>query len=208
MDDEAVPELVSIWDETKGHIDQGEYEKAIELVMQYLQNVPITFYVLVKSGAAGQADSLIENIKTNIEGTNPEDSVFYWRCQGFAHVAAGNGDSAVYYLEKVSEIQSLAFRDYITKNMLATAYLLSDKLPQSISEFEKIQFSYHYNSAYGTTFYIRGHYLLGQAYEKSNWHQKAIEQYELFIDIWKDDQPPVKDVEDARARLAKLKGST
>lgn len=31
MDDNATPELVSVWDEAKGHIDQGNYEKAIEI---------------------------------------------------------------------------------------------------------------------------------------------------------------------------------
>jgi len=31
MDDDAAPELASIWDEAKGRIDQGDYEKAIEI---------------------------------------------------------------------------------------------------------------------------------------------------------------------------------
>jgi len=31
MDDNAAPELVSVWDEAKGHIDQGDYEKVVEI---------------------------------------------------------------------------------------------------------------------------------------------------------------------------------
>lgn len=31
MDDNATPELVSVWDEAKGHIDQGDYEKVVEI---------------------------------------------------------------------------------------------------------------------------------------------------------------------------------
>lgn len=31
MDGNVTPELVSVWDEAKGHIDQGNYEKAIEI---------------------------------------------------------------------------------------------------------------------------------------------------------------------------------
>ena len=31
MDDDTAPELASIWDEAKGHIDQGNYNEAIEI---------------------------------------------------------------------------------------------------------------------------------------------------------------------------------
>ena len=52
---------------------------------------------------------------------------------------------------------------------------------------------------------IKAHYWLGVAYEKSGWNAKAIGQYEEFLDIWKDADPGIKEVDDARARLAQLK---
>jgi hypothetical protein len=47
--------------------------------------------------------------------------------------------------------------------------------------------------------------MLGIAYEQSGWTGKAIEQYEEFLDIWKDADPGIAEVEDARERLARLK---
>ena len=51
------------------------------------------------------------------------------------------------------------------------------------------------------------HYYLGQAYEQSRWRDRAIEQYETFLDIWKDADARLESVEDAKARLARLKGA-
>jgi hypothetical protein len=46
---------------------------------------------------------------------------------------------------------------------------------------------------------------LGLAYEKSGWTSKAVDKYEEFLDIWKDADPGIPEVEDARDRLARLK---
>jgi len=52
---------------------------------------------------------------------------------------------------------------------------------------------------------IKVYYLLGQAYDKSGWTKKAIEKYEKFLSIWKDADQGIKEVDDAKARLARLK---
>ncbi|MCH9024815.1 MAG: tetratricopeptide repeat protein [candidate division Zixibacteria bacterium] len=52
-----------------------------------------------------------------------------------------------------------------------------------------------------------GHYYLGQAYEADGQKKKAVESYETFLTIWKNADPGIKDMADARERLAKLKKS-
>jgi hypothetical protein len=46
------------------------------------------------------------------------------------------------------------------------------------------------------------------AYEQSGWNTKAIEQYEEFLDIWKDADPGIAEIEDARQRLVGLKSGS
>ena len=52
---------------------------------------------------------------------------------------------------------------------------------------------------------VTGHFYLGQAYEAAGRKQDAIEQYETFLDIWKNADEGLKSVEDAKERLAKLR---
>ena len=53
--------------------------------------------------------------------------------------------------------------------------------------------------------YSRSFYELGMIYEQKGWKGKAIEQYEKFLELWKNADPGLPEVEDAKARLAELK---
>ena len=47
--------------------------------------------------------------------------------------------------------------------------------------------------------------MLGEIYERQGDTAKAIEHYEKFLDLWKDADLGIAEVEDARERLAGLK---
>jgi hypothetical protein len=47
---------------------------------------------------------------------------------------------------------------------------------------------------------------LAKLYEQKSWEGKAIERYEKFLDLWKDADPGIAEFEDAKMRLAGLKG--
>jgi tetratricopeptide (TPR) repeat protein len=53
--------------------------------------------------------------------------------------------------------------------------------------------------------YAKAFYMLGKIYQQQGNTAKAIEHYEKFLDLWKDADPGIAEVEDAEKRLAGLK---
>jgi tetratricopeptide (TPR) repeat protein len=52
--------------------------------------------------------------------------------------------------------------------------------------------------------YPRFYYNLGKLYEQKGMKDKARRHYRRFLDLWKDADPGIAEVEDAKARLTAL----
>jgi tetratricopeptide (TPR) repeat protein len=89
--------------------------------------------------------------------------------------------------------------------MLSKAYLESGKLDKAVALLEKMLSRYDEYRAYVPVWSAKAHYLLGLAYEKSDWNSKAAEKYEEFLEIFKDADSDIPEVEDAEQRLERLK---
>ena len=89
-----------------------------------------------------------------------------------------------------------------TRHWSEPEMLVEETGPISISKAEK---TYDRSRNLHVTFSVRVHYWLGQAYEASGWNDKAIQQYEKLLEVWKDADEGLESVEDAKERLAKLK---
>ena len=77
-------------------------------------------------------------------------------------------------------------------------------MDEAVAELEKALSRYNDDRVWATMA-VKAYYLLGLAYEKSGWNKKAIEKYEEFLDIWKNADPGIPEVQDAKERLAQLK---
>ncbi len=88
--------------------------------------------------------------------------------------------------------------------ILGRTYLDANMVGEATSEFEKQEMNYSDEERLtfaGANIY----YYLGIAYEKSGSTDKAIAEYEEFLDVLKDADTKIPEVVDARQRLAQLK---
>lgn len=160
--------------------------------------------ILAKSGMITETEKEIAYFKELGE----KDHLWmenYWDIAGHLEMTKGKPKDAVEYFNKiVVESTDLYFEDQYN---LSKALLRVGKLGEAVNLLEKALFRYDEVRAELPIQSVRAHYLLAEAYERSGWTAKAIEQYKEFLDIWKDADPDLKEVTDARDRLSRLTGS-
>jgi tetratricopeptide (TPR) repeat protein len=86
---------------------------------------------------------------------------------------------------------------------LALAYYRSADLERAQEEYEKIS-QMTLGRVASWDVYAKSFYMLGKIADQRGWPGKAIEHYEKFLEVWKDADPGLPVVEDAKKRLADL----
>ena len=129
-------------------------------------------------------------------------------------LAQGFPDKAIELFEKTTlpippgmqDISSLiSYNTPFFKDILARAYHQKGDVDRAIAEYEKLV-TFDPNSRSRFLVHPVLHYRLAKLYEQKGLKGKAIEQYQKFLDLWKDADQGLPEVEDARKRLARLKG--
>jgi tetratricopeptide (TPR) repeat protein len=108
-------------------------------------------------------------------------------------------------------IAQLSFQHWFTDDhalfadSLALAYFKAGDLDQARKEYESI-IRLSLGRFYYGDIYAKSFYKLGQIYEEQGQKTKARENYQKFIDLWKNADPGNIEVEDAGKRLAAISG--
>jgi tetratricopeptide (TPR) repeat protein len=159
--------------------------------------------VLVESGKEAQAREVLSELKEDLQKEMPLMLYTYWQALGCVELFSGNADAAVTHLEKaVNEALQTPFLGQV---FLAKAYLEVGRHGEAVSLLESVLSRYDEARAIRPIWSVRCHYYLGLAYERSGWNRKAVEQYEEFLEIWKEADSALVEVGDARKRLEKLR---
>jgi serine/threonine protein kinase/tetratricopeptide (TPR) repeat protein len=91
------------------------------------------------------------------------------------------------------------------RDTLARAYLGKGDIDRAVAFYEK-KITADPKSREQRLIHPKYHYLLGELYEEKGENAKAIEQYERFLDLWKDADPDLPELGDAKQRLSSLRG--
>jgi tetratricopeptide (TPR) repeat protein len=133
--------------------------------------------------------------------------------QGEILLAGGKPQEAVSLLEKAPAriLTSLSYGPYMIfyncpflKDGLARAYEQNGEIEKATAEYERLTASYP-KSPNPFLIHPKYYYRLARLYEKKGMKIKARGNFERFLDLWKDADPGLPEVEDARKRLAALK---
>jgi len=86
---------------------------------------------------------------------------------------------------------------------LARAYFMKRDWEKARTEYESIVMMTYGRIRHGDI-YAKSFYMLGKIYEEMGKKKEARKNYRRFLDLWKNADPGLPEVDDARARLAAL----
>jgi tetratricopeptide (TPR) repeat protein len=89
---------------------------------------------------------------------------------------------------------------------VALTYEGMGEIEKAGKEYERIGALTTGRLGYGDN-YVKSFYNLGRLRERQGDRIRAAENYEKFLELWKDADPGLPEIEDARKRLAGLKGN-
>ena len=90
------------------------------------------------------------------------------------------------------------------QDLLAQAYYQTGAIDKAIAEYERL-ITFDPNSGNRQLIHPLYYYRLAELSAEKGWQGKAIEYYEKFLNLWKDADPGMVEVEDAGKQLQELK---
>jgi serine/threonine protein kinase/tetratricopeptide (TPR) repeat protein len=129
------------------------------------------------------------------------------KLRGLIAVAKGEYDTAIQHLQKAASMSMITNpQDGDLANFvepLAQAYFLKGDWDKAREDYESIVMMTYGRISHGDI-YAKSSYMLGKIYEELGKKREAKRNYERFLELWKNADPGLPEVDDARTRLAAL----
>ena len=165
----------------------------------------------VGMGSLATAQTIADELKREIESSiYLKNFRYYYHLLGRIEAEKENYSQAIDHFEKAYSLLPSPSRYRFDEwhaffvFPLGAAYYESGNLEQAQEEFQKITLMIT-GRVWDGDLYAKSFYMLGKISEEKGWEGKAIEHYENFLGLWKDADPGIAEVDDARKRLAGLR---
>ncbi len=128
---------------------------------------------------------------------------------GLIALEAGDMKEAIALLEGAEAVRPrwLSPEHFLLQGTLARVCLLQGRLDRAVELLEAALHVFAGARKWQILSDVKHHYFLGMAFERSGWKTKAIDQYRMFLDIWKDADAGFDEISDAKSRLVNLEGN-
>jgi serine/threonine protein kinase/tetratricopeptide (TPR) repeat protein len=158
-------------------------------------------YALVRLGDTGRASAVLDSMKKDIDRNSKTVPLDFWFWKGYVETAKGDFDKGLEYFDKANRGE----RGFHNAYAVAMAQLRAGRGIESINEFEKLLRRYTEDRALFPLQSIKAYYYLGLAREELGRTAEAISSYEEFLRFWKDGDSSIKEIAEAKSRLATLR---
>jgi serine/threonine protein kinase/Flp pilus assembly protein TadD len=184
--------------------DQASEQENVDFQRYALHGKGLAYMAMNQSAEALRA--AVELLKM-IEGSLNKKSIrLYFHLMGSIELKRSNFRQAIENLEKALPLMPFennpwsAGQQALFFDSLAQAYLEAGQQEKALVTYEKITQLTSGRLAWGVI-YAKSFCQLGKINEMRGDRVKAIENYQKFLDLWKDADPGLPEVEDARKRL-------
>jgi len=168
----------------------------------------------VKQGKIKSAKSRLDKMNSLLPDVAPDYKdwiAFYYNfLQAEVSLAEGAVEKAITVCEKSSPLGGSVGQGMLVlhnvpflKDVLARAYLQNGEIDKAFAEYERlVVFDPQREERY--LIHPKYYYRLAELYEQKGLKSKAIEHYERFLSLWKDADPDITEVIEAKKRLSEL----
>jgi serine/threonine protein kinase/Flp pilus assembly protein TadD len=179
------------------------------------ENIQLGRYDL-KEGRIDSAKARLAEMESLLPEADPSFSKMYYKplldslhaevllAEGSLEEAAAVGKKVSYPRVNPKNGYIIAsYNTYFSRDVLARIYIQKGELNKAIAEYERLMTFDPANKDWRLV-HPKFHYRLAKLYEQKGLKTKAIDRYEKFLTLYKDADPGITEVEDARKRLADL----
>jgi len=153
-----------------------------------------------------EAQKTAAELKKRIDQAPAKDYLahLYHYVTGMIELKKRNPQKAIQSIRKaLSLISATSNSNLLYGHSLGKAYYLAGDLEKAVQEFERAAALTTGKLNYGDV-YVRSYFMLGRVYQDMGQTDKAIQNYEKFLEFWKDAAPGLSEVQEARTQLQKL----